>query len=124
MILLHIVMALCCIFVMIAALWIKDIVVAVDMAFSILVGGLFVPIMGAMFWKKATTLAANIAMVISTVGVIICMIIFGITSFVPIAVGMILSLVFFVIFTFVGNAEEKKKAAENWAEYEIRLNSK
>lgn len=48
----RLVMAITCILVMVAALFIQDLIVAIDMAFAILVGGLYVPIVGALFWKK------------------------------------------------------------------------
>lgn len=59
--------------VIIVSLVIKDVVGGLTVAYDMLVGALVVPIVGALFWKRATTAGAVSAMVIGTVVMVVMM---------------------------------------------------
>ncbi|OAX63725.1 hypothetical protein A5N15_03615 [Rothia kristinae] len=71
-------------------------VTALTIAYGILVGGLLVPILGALVWQRATGAAAGWSMVVGTVGVLVSMAVFGVEANAPIYVGLAASLVVFV----------------------------
>lgn len=97
---------------MVCALFFGDIVVALDVAYAILSGGLFVPIICALFWKRATTKACVASMIVSTVVIIAGMAIYGISSYLPILYGFLTSLVVMPIVTMLTTAQTENKIEE------------
>jgi SSS family solute:Na+ symporter len=82
--------------IVIAAL-INDIVSALTIAYDILVGGLLVPILGGLVWKRATGTAAMAAMAVGTVATIATMFVVGdVMANEPVYVGLVSALVVFV----------------------------
>lgn len=105
------------IFILVAALFIQDLIVAVDLAFAILVGGLFVPIMAALYWDRANAKAANVAMLVSSVVILIALFKFGFDSFIPILIGFVVSLILFVTIAFLTKPNERNLVKERLAEH-------
>jgi solute:Na+ symporter, SSS family len=60
-------------------------------------GALFVPIVGAHFWKPTTAAGALVSMVVSSVVVVALMATRGLFANEPIIYGMLVSLVVFVV---------------------------
>lgn len=91
----------------------QDIVVALDVAYAVLSGGLFVPIICALFWKRATNRATIFAMVVSTIVIIISMMNpnYGPSSHWPIIYGFITSIIVLPIATML-----TKQTTENHLE--------
>lgn len=110
--LIKMIMACLCIFVMIVAFFIQDLLVALDMAYAILSGGLFVPVVCALFWKRATTQGALASMLISTIVIIVTLFIFGFSSYIPILIGFVVSVVVFVFVSFVTPKQKENKITE------------
>ena len=81
------------------SVWIQDILVALDMAYAILSGAIFVPLVVGLFWKQATSKAAFSAIIASTIVIFITFIIYGITSTLPIIFGVFTGLVVIVALT-------------------------
>ncbi|MBJ8346680.1 sodium:solute symporter [Antrihabitans sp. YC2-6] len=82
--------------IVIAAL-INDIVSALTIAYDILVGGLLVPIIGGLFWKRATGAGAMVAMAVGTVATLATMWVLGdVLANEPVYVGLITALAAFV----------------------------
>lgn len=77
----------------ICALWIQDVLVALDVAYAVLSGGIFAPVVLGLFWKKATAKAAFFAIIASTVVILAGLAILGITSTTPIIYGIVTSFV-------------------------------
>lgn len=78
------------------AMLVDDVVNALTIAYDILVGGLLVTIIGALFWKRGTREGAYASMVAGTVSVIAFMIIDGVAANSPIYWGLGVSLVVYV----------------------------
>lgn len=75
------------------SLWIQNILVALDMAYAILSGAIFMPLIIGLYWKRVTSKAAFSAIITSSCVIFISFIIFGITSTLPIILGLITSFI-------------------------------
>jgi len=94
------------------SVWIQNILVALDMAYAILSGAIFVPLIIGLYWKRVTSKAAFYSIIASSLVIFISFIIFGITSTLPIIYGLITGLVVIVGFTLIipeNNIEVNKK---------------
>jgi len=78
-----------------------DVVGALTVAYNLLVGALFVPIIGALFWRRATGVAALASMLVGGVVVVGLMISQGLLANSPIYVGLLTSLIVFVVVSFI-----------------------
>lgn len=78
------------------SLWIQNILVALDMAYAILSGAIFMPLIIGLYWKRVTSKAAFSAIITSSCVIFISFIIFGITSTLPIILGLITSFIVIV----------------------------
>jgi solute:Na+ symporter, SSS family len=75
----------------------QDVVAALTIAYDILVGGLLVPIIGGLVWRRATIVGAVAAMAAGTVATLVTMAVVGnIEANEPIYVGLAAGLVVFV----------------------------
>ncbi len=84
--------------VLITAITIGDVLVALDIAYAILSGSIFIPIFAGFFWKRATWQGALSSMAISTIVIFISIVAYGSTSTKPIIFGMVTSaLVLFIV---------------------------
>jgi len=79
------------------SLLIQDIVGALTVAYNLLVGGMLVPLLGALFWKKASTRGAITSMALGATTVVALMIKDGILANTPIYYGLVVSLISFLI---------------------------
>ena len=76
----------------------QDVVAALTVAYDILVGGLLVPILGGLLWRRGTNVGAIAAMAVGTVATLATMIIVGdIYANEPIYCGLASGLVVFVV---------------------------
>jgi SSS family solute:Na+ symporter len=83
--------------VLVISLIVSDVVGALTVAYDLLSGALFVPIVGALFWRRATTAGALASMGAGSVVVVIFMVLDGLFANTPIIWGMLASLVVFVV---------------------------
>jgi len=83
--------------VLVISLIVSDVVGALTVAYDLLSGALFVPIVGALFWRRATTAGALASMAAGSVVVVIFMVLDGLFANTPIIWGMLASLVVFVV---------------------------
>jgi len=79
------------------SLLIQDIVGALTVAYNLLVGGMLVPLLGALFWKKASTRGAITSMALGAITVVALMIKDGILANTPIYYGLAVSLISFLM---------------------------
>ncbi len=80
------------------AAMIRDVVAAITIAYDILVGGLLVPILGGLVWKRATGTAALASMLVGAVATVAAMLIIGdILATEPVYYGLGTSLMTFII---------------------------
>ena len=75
----------------------QDVVNALTVAYDILVGGLLVPILGGLVWRRGSNTGALAAMAVGTVATLVAMFIFGIEANEPIYWGLVSGLVVFVV---------------------------
>lgn len=68
--------------------WLKNIVVALDVAYALLSGSVFLPIIAALFWRKVTASTTLLSMIISSVVVVIDLIVEGLSSLNAIIFGI------------------------------------
>ena len=83
--------------ILVISLIVSDVVGALTVAYDLLTGALFVPIVGALFWRRATTMGALASMVAGSIVVVVFMIVDGLFANTPIIYGMAVSLVIFVV---------------------------
>ena len=74
----------------------QDVVNALTVAYDILVGGLLVPILGGLVWRRGSNTGALAAMAVGTVATLVAMFMFGIEANEPIYWGLASGLVVFV----------------------------
>lgn len=99
---------------------VNDVVGALTVAYNLLTGALFVPIIGALFWRRATGAGALVSMLASSVVVVTLMATRGLFSDDPIVYGMLTSLVVFVVVSLLTRRDAGRESAEDW---ERRLQS-
>ncbi|GGB60738.1 sodium:solute symporter [Fictibacillus barbaricus] len=75
------------------SIWIQDVLVALDVAYAILSGAIFIPLVMTFFWKRATPNSGFYAILISTIVVLAGLFIEGLTSTNPILYGMSAGLI-------------------------------
>ncbi len=97
--------------VLVLSLVVKDVVGALTVAYDLLSGALFVPIIGGLFWRRATGVGALAAIAVSSVVVVVLMIVLGLFSNWPIIAGMLVSLVVFVGVSLLTRPASEDKAA-------------
>jgi SSS family solute:Na+ symporter len=103
--------------VVLTALLVGDVILALDIAYTFLSGAIFVPVMAALFWRRATSLGTLVSMCASTGAASLAMLVWGAGSSPPIAIGLATSLVVLVAASFVSDAP----APERLAAWERRL---
>ena len=97
------------------ALVVRDVVGALTVAYDLLVGALFVPIVGAFFWRRATGAGALISMAVSSVVVIVLLLWRGLLSNDPIIYGLLTSLVVFVVASLLTQRPSEQRM-KTWEE--------
>jgi SSS family solute:Na+ symporter len=80
----------------VAACLTADVIAALTVAYDLLAGALFVPVIGAILWPRGTSQAALASIAVSGVAVVVMLFVKGMNSDAPIYVGIGLSLVIFV----------------------------
>jgi solute:Na+ symporter, SSS family len=94
------------------SLIVSDVVGALTVAYDLLTGALFVPIVGALFWRRATAVGALASMVAGSVVVVVFMVLDGLFANTPIIYGMAVSaLVFVVVSLLTPRPSEERMSA-------------
>ncbi|MDD0972553.1 sodium:solute symporter [Pseudomonas fontis] len=83
------------------ALMVEDVISALTLAYNLLVGGMLVPLIGAIYWKRATTPAAIISMALGFTTALVFMIKDGMDASTPIYYSLAIALVSFVVVSLV-----------------------
>ncbi|WP_340372844.1 sodium:solute symporter [Peribacillus sp. FSL E2-0218] len=90
----------------IVSIWIQDILVALDVAYAILSGAVFFPIILGFFWKRVTANAAFYSILASMIVIIVGLVITGPSSTGPILYGLATSLVVITALTLLSPKNE------------------
>ncbi|QXH45581.1 sodium:solute symporter [Pseudomonas xanthosomatis] len=94
------------------ALAVNDVISALTLAYNLLVGGMLIPLIGAIFWKRATTAGAIASMSLGFATALFFMFKDGLDANTPIYYSLAIGLVSFVV---VSLASRKPAAAVNLA---------
>ncbi|WP_309133224.1 sodium:solute symporter [Brevibacterium sp.] len=103
---------------LILALIMPSVVEALTVAYNLLVAGLFIPILGGLIFKRGTIVGVMAGMVMGSVTTIVVMIVAGIYSNEAIYLGLIASLIGYL----VGSFASKPTSPEIMAAWKERLN--
>lgn len=95
------------------AVWVQDVIKAIDIAYTLLSGSIFVPVFAGFFWKRANAPGTLISMLLSAVVSISAMLIWGIGSTPPIMLGIATSVVALVVATLL-TAPPDEGQMRNW----------
>jgi len=87
------------------ALVVEDVISALTLAYNLLVGGMLVPLIGAIYWKRATTRGAIVSMTLGFVTALVFMIKDGMDANTPIYYSLAIGLVSFVVVSLMSRAE-------------------
>lgn len=79
------------------AMLVPSVVTALTIAYDILVGGLLVAILGGLFFKRGTGPAAASSMLVGAISVLVSMIFFGVDANQPIYIGLVASVVVYIV---------------------------
>lgn len=94
------------IFAMICALWIQDVVVAMDVAAGILVGGVFPAVATSLFWNRVTKKGAVTGMIAGTIVTIGGLAVMGISAISPLVCGALINGILVVVVSLFTPKEE------------------
>ncbi|MFI1397620.1 sodium:solute symporter [Streptomyces sp. NPDC020681] len=97
------------------AIALNNVVEALTVAYNLLVGGLLVPILGGLLWRRGTVYGALASVIVGGVAVIGLMATYGILANEPIYYGLLLSLAAYVIVSLATRPTDAAVLA-NWRE--------
>ncbi len=100
------------ILMVIIACVLQDVVAALTVAYDILVGGLLVPILGGLVWRRGTNVGALAAMAVGTVATLATMFATDIFANEPIYVGLASGLVVYVVGSLISKPTDPEILAE------------
>ena len=83
--------------VLVIALVVSDVISALTLAYNLLVGGMLIPLIGAIYWKRATTAGAITSMSLGFLTALLFMIKDGLDANTPIYYSLGVALVSFVV---------------------------
>ena len=97
--------------VLVISLLVKDVVGGLTVAYDLLSGALLVPIIGGLFWRRATGSGALAAMTAGGIVVVVLMLVQGLFANGPIIYGILTSLVVFVVVSLLTRRTSEEDAA-------------
>ncbi|MFI2366991.1 sodium:solute symporter [Streptomyces sp. NPDC018833] len=97
------------------AIALNNVVEALTVAYNLLVGGLLVPILGGLLWKRGTVQGALASVVVGGLSVIGLMAVYGILANQPVYYGLLSSLAAYVIISLLTRPTDAAVLA-NWRE--------
>ncbi|MFJ1645770.1 sodium:solute symporter [Streptomyces sp. NPDC088258] len=98
--------------VVVIAIALNNVVEALTVAYNLLVGGLLVPILGGLLWKRGTVYGALCAVVVGGVTVVALMAGYGILANQPIYYGLLSSLAAYLIVSLATKPTDEAVLAE------------
>ncbi|MGR4850058.1 sodium:solute symporter [Streptomyces sp. LARHCF252] len=88
------------------AIAIDNVVEALTVAYNLLVGGLLVPILGGLVWKRGTVHGALASVVVGGLAVVVLMATYGILANEPVYYGLLASLAAYLVVSFATPATD------------------
>lgn len=93
------------------AFLVRDVLVALTLAYNLLVGGMLIPLVGAIFWKRATSTGAIASMIAGSLCVLGFMYYHGIQANSPIYSGLLASLLVFIVASLLTSEQRASRLA-------------
>ncbi len=93
------------------ALVVNDVISALTLAYNLLVGGMLIPLMGAIFWKRATTAGAITSMGMGFATALVFMFKDGLDANTPIYYSLGVGLVSFVLVSLMSRRPAAQASA-------------
>ncbi|MBM7599062.1 SSS family solute:Na+ symporter [Virgibacillus halotolerans] len=90
------------------ALWIQELLVAIDVAYALLAGSIFIPIIFGLFWKRATAKAAFYAILSSALVILGGLAIEGLSSSNPILYGIVVNIFVMIVVSLTDRSNKTK----------------
>jgi SSS family solute:Na+ symporter len=103
--------------VLIVATLVRDVILALDIAYTFLSGAVFVPVAAALFWRRATATGVLVSMIAASLAAGAAMLVWGAGSSPPIGVGLATSSITLI----AGSYLTRRPQAERLATWERRL---
>lgn len=94
---------------------VDDVVAALTVAYNVLVGGLLVAVLGGLFWRRGTRVAALASTATGALVVIAAMIVSGVDANAPIYAGLRTSLLVYVVVS-LSTAPPPERVLREWGE--------
>lgn len=94
--------------VIIFAITISDVMEALDIAYALLSGCVFIPVVAGFFWRRATATGAVCSIILSLIVTIICICTFGAFSAATISLGFLSSAIGLVAGSLLSTADIEK----------------
>ena len=91
--------------VLLLATVVHDVLTALTLAYNLLVAGMLIPLLGAIFWSRATTAGAIASMVLGCATAVLAMVSYGLDSNLPIYLSLAVGLVSFVLVSLMSHRE-------------------
>lgn len=88
------------------ALVVSDVISALTLAYNLLVGGMLIPLLGAIYWKRASTAGAIASMVLGSITACIFMYVDGLEANTPIYYSLAVGAVSFVVISLLSPRSE------------------
>ena len=87
------------------ALAVNDVISALTLAYNLLVGGMLIPLLGAIYWKRASTVGAIASMVLGSLTACLFMFLDGLDANTPIYYSLAVGAVSFVIVSLLSRPQ-------------------
>ncbi len=95
--------------VIVCSLWIQDVIKALDVAYTLLSGSIFVPVFAGFFWKRANATGTLISMCCSVPVAVFAMVVWGVGSIPPIVAALSTSLLTLVLASLWSAAPDSER---------------
>ncbi|MFC5695688.1 sodium:solute symporter [Pseudomonas sp. GCM10022186] len=92
--------------VLVIALIVNDVLGALTLAYNLLVGGMLIPLLGAIYWKRATTAGAIASMGLGCITALVFMFTDGLEANTPIYYSLAVGLASFVVVSLLSRPTE------------------
>ncbi len=92
--------------VLVIALIVNDVLGALTLAYNLLVGGMLIPLLGAIYWKRASTAGAIASMSLGCITALVFMYIDGLEANTPIYYSLAIGAVSFVVISLLSRRSE------------------
>jgi SSS family solute:Na+ symporter len=92
------------------AMLVNDVITALTLAYNLLVAGMLIPLLGAVYWPRATTEGAIASMLLGCGTAILAMFNYGLESNMPIYQSLVVSILSFVLVSVCTRREQNAAA--------------